>query len=281
MRTNYIININGVIGNEENSSISVLDKGFLYGDSVYDVTYAKEGHPIFLDEHIDRLWNSASLLDMHIAFNKNFLKAEVERTLKEVSFSLSYIRFIITRGQGDIDISSTPDKQNFVIIVKELAPYPQHMYQEGISLYLGERLRNDRKATDPNAKSGNYLNSVLAIREAKNKGFTDAIFKNSEGFIAEGTTFNLWLIKDGIIRTPHEDCGLLEGITRAKILSLGSEQLTVEKAFIKPEDLLDSDAVFISSTTKGIMPVAKINETKFDVNNDTLKTITKAYQKLT
>lgn len=263
------ININGVICNEENAKISVLDRGFLYGDSVYEVTYSQDSRFLFLDEHLDRLWNSASLLGMEIEYSRPKLIEEILKTARSSALEQAYVRVVITGGSGSIDLSrSSIGPQNLVIYVKERPLYPLEMYEKGINLKIVSRPRNDRRSLDPNAKSGNYLNNVLAIQEARKHGAYDAIMANINGEITEGSTFNIWMVKDGVVITPHENTGLLKGITRQKVIELcQAHAIELELGRFSAHDLYRADEVFITSSTKGIMPVSKVDGASFGVGN--------------
>ena len=256
-----IVNINGEISSPENAKISIFDRGFLYGDSVYEVTYSEDNVVLFFDEHLDRLYQSANLLNMHFFVSRDEIVAEVLKTLKASGLSRAYIRIIVTRGETQITLDPNVSvSNNLVIIVRPQAPYPQELYNEGLDLAIVSVLRNDKKATDPSAKSGNYLNNVMALAEAKRLGAMDAIMVNRDGNITEGSTFNIWAIKDGKIHTPPVKSGLLKGITRSKVLDICKRDgLPFDLNDFTPEFILNADEVFISSSTKGIMPVKKIN----------------------
>lgn len=255
------VNINGEICSADNAKISVFDRGFLYGDSIYEVTYGEDYHLIFLQEHLERLYHSASLLNMTIFLSKQTITEEILKTAKASKLKDLYLRIILTRGETEISLD--PNKSthnNFIIIAKPKTIHPPEYYRKGLSLFIPNILRNDIQATNPNAKSGNYLNNVMAMNEAKKNDADDAIMINQKGDITEGTTFNVWSIKDGHIYTPPVSSGLLRGITREKIIEICKDnQLSFEIKSLSQNELLDSDEVFICSSTRGIMPVYKIN----------------------
>ena len=256
------VNINGEICRPQDAMISIFDRGFLYGDSIYEVTYSEKGCLLFFEEHLDRLFNSAELLNMHIFLSREEIISEALKTLKASKLERAYIRIIITRGETAITLDPNSSfKNNFVIIVKPQPEYPIEMYEKGIKLFIASVQRNDVKAVNPNAKSGNYLNNVMAISEAKDKGYDDAIMVNKNGDITEGTTFNIWMVSKGVIYTPPKESGLLKGITRAKVIELcRKHNLELKVEAFGTNDILNADEIFITSSTKGIMAVSKIND---------------------
>ena len=256
-----LININGTISPPESAKISIFDRGFLYGDSIYEVTYSEDRCLLFFEDHLDRLFNSARLLDFHLFINRDTILTETLKTLAESDLPRAYVRIIITRGETPIGLDpSLSTENNLIIIVKPQPPWPEKLYQEGLYLTIASVLRNDIKSTNPNAKSGNYLNNVMAINEAKKMGADDAIMVNHEGKITEGTTFNIWMVKDGKVSTPKAESGLLKGITRKKILQICHDNnISCEEGIITPDDILNADEVFITSATKGVMPVSRLN----------------------
>lgn len=279
-----IVNINGDITHSAEAKISVFDRGFLYGDSIYEVTYTEDNSLLFFNEHLDRLYHSADLLGINIYRTREEITHEAIKTLKHSNYSRAYIRIIITRGESEIGLDPLLSFENsLVIIVKPLPEYPTKMYQKGLKILISSLKRNSKDALDPNAKSGNYLNNVMAIREARSQGFDDAIMINNTGFITEGTTFNIWAVKEGIIYTPPASAGLLKGITRQKIIEIAeTEKIELSFSDLTPEFLLKADEVFISSSTKGIMAVSTLGTTIFGNNlNDweMIKRLSHSYKK--
>lgn len=258
-------NINGVITKAKEAKVTVFDRGFLYGDSIYEVTYSENGYIIFFDEHMERLYNSARLLEMKVFLTREEITNQVLLTLKASGIRRAYIRIILTRGETEISLDPTISfKNNLVIIVKPLPEHPQEMYQNGLRLLISTIQRNDKRSVDPSAKSGNYLNNVMAINEAKTKGFDDALMVNAKGLITEGTTFNIWAIKNSTVYTPKAESGLLEGITREELIKIcAKEKIDLNICEITPDFILNADEVFITSSTRGIMSVAAIEKKSF------------------
>lgn len=253
--------INGEIFNKEEAKISIFDRGFLFGDSIYEVTISFNRKLLFFEEHLERLFNSAKLIKLELDYSKQDIIDNAKKLLKAFDEDNAYIRIIITRGIDEISLNPSDGiKQNLIMITKKAPFYSENLYTKGIYLNLVERRRNDRLALDPNAKSGNYLNNILAIKDAKVNNAYDAIMENADGNITEGTTFNIWYIKDKEVYTPHAKSGLLKGITRAKLLDFARDNnINVHETLCKKEDFYNADEVFITSSTKGIMPVFQLN----------------------
>jgi branched-chain amino acid aminotransferase len=258
-----VININGNILKPEDAKISVFDRGFLFGDSVYEVTDAINGSPIFMDEHLTRLWQSANKIDMPINFTRSKIIAEVQKTLKVLNTKRAYIRIVVTRGEGEITLDpQAAHNNNLVIITKELPENPKWWYQDGVEVIIAGIKRTSIESMDPAVKSGNYLNNILAFNEAIKSGAFDAVMLNHDGDITEGTTSNIWMIKDKKLFTPPLKAGLLGGITRAKVLELcHKEGFKVEEKNISPEEFKSADEAFLTSSTKRIVPIVKVDQT--------------------
>jgi branched-chain amino acid aminotransferase len=274
------VNINGEIIPASDAKISIFDRGFLYGDSIYEVTYGEDYHLLHFDEHIRRLKRSADLIGMNLFISEQEIIENTLNTLRSSHLKDCYVRIIITRGETEMSLDpNTSTKNNLIIIVKPKPIYPASLYQHGIKLAIVSVLRNDRKATNPSAKSGNYLNNVMAMAEAREKGFEDAIMINQNGNITEGTTFNVWMIRNGIIQTAPATSGLLEGITRQIILDLCEEQrLPCKIENFTPEDILKADEAFITSSTRGIIPVAQINDKLYSPKRPIIQNLTQYFQ---
>jgi branched-chain amino acid aminotransferase len=256
-----LININGVITGKEDAKVSVFDRGFLFGDSIYEVTLTYDKVLFKLDEHFDRLWESAESLALHISHSRKKLAHEINKTLKQLDEKRAYIRIIITRGEGLIGLDpNLATENNVIIICKPLPENPSWWYESGVEMIIANILRNPKESMDPSIKSGNYLNNVLAYAEAKKQGAFDAIMLNHDGFITEGTTNNIWMIKDGEIITPPLAAGLLSGITRQTLLELAvSKKMNVSEKNFTAEELYSADESFLTSSTKELVPIIKID----------------------
>lgn len=238
------------------ASVPILDHGFLFGDSVYDVVRTANGRPFMLTEHMDRLRRSAAM----IYFDPPWSDDEVAARLAQLHEALGgecYFRIIATRGPGPISLSPEGcDTPALYIIGRGLIRYPARMYQDGCSVAVVPRLRTDARALDPRAKTGNYLNNMLGLIEARKTGADDALFLNAEGLLTEAPTSNVWLVEGGRVVTPRLSAGLLPGITRDWLFEALAD---VEEADIDRARLDFADEVFLSGTVKGIMPVRTID----------------------
>ena len=253
------ININGDIQDE--AFISIFDHGFLFGDSVYEVVCTNQGKPCFLDEHLKRLYASASGISLKISHSPTEIKKQIQITLDSAKNHESYIRIIVTRGVGEVDIDpSSCFNPNIIILVKEIPQISIESYEKGISVALVSIKRNSRDSLNPAVKTGNYLNNVLARIEAKRMDAEDAIMGNSMGQLTEGTTSNLFFVKEGRLLTPIKECGILTGITREKIIQLANKNsIALKEGKWPSEDLFKAEEIFLSGTVKKIIPVTVLD----------------------
>lgn len=254
----FLININGQFFNEETAQISVFDRGFLYGDSVYEATRTFSRIPFHLEAHLDRLFLSAQKIELQPTLSKEEISTRILETIKASPHDNITLRIILTRGTN-IDLGLDPDlasANNLVIITKEIAPNPEWWLREGLAMIFYQK-KSTQKGSLP--KSGNYQENILAHKEALAQKAYDAIMLNHEGHVTEGTTSNIWIIKDGIIYTPPLSDGVLEGLTRKTLIEMATcEKIPLVEKSLTPNDVKDSDECFISSTTRNLVPVTKI-----------------------
>lgn len=256
------VHIAGRVCPPEEAKISVFDRGFLYGDSVYETIGTTYGRLFALSDHLVRLERSARRIGLRVP-----PRAEIERAIAETVAAAgnaeSRVRVILTRGAGklDLDPAAVDDTQLVVIVFPLGAPSPE-MYQNGVSVAVVSVHRNSPRAIDPAVKSGNYLNNVLALGEARRRsGAYEAVLCAADGSVAEGSTSNIFVVVGGEIRTPGLDVGILDGITRAKVLELcRANAIPLRETRISPEDLRGADEVFITSATRGALPVTTVDE---------------------
>ena len=253
------INFNGEIHDELN--ISVMDHGFLFGDSVYEVVSTLNNKLCFLDEHLDRLYASAEAISLKIPRDKEWFREQLMNTLLAAGNKESYVRIIVTRGVGEINIDpSSCEHPNIILMVMDVTEYSISCYEKGIQVALVSIKRNPRDALNPNVKTGNYLNNVLAKMEADKLGAQDAVMVNPWGFLTEGTTSNLFFVREGHILTPSLECGILSGITRLLVIQLAKENgFHVEEGKWPGEELSKADEIFLTGTLKKVMPVSHLD----------------------
>ncbi len=264
-------NVNGLITPAQEAKISILDRGFQYGDSIYEVTRTYDGVPFFLSEHFDRLENSARLARMKISQSRAKLTEEIRRTVAASQVQKGedvFIRYTISRGTGPLDLDPlTSPGTSFVILVKEVPPWKKSFYETGTTLAIPQILRNSPLALDPNIKSGNYLNNILAVAEAKEMGGDDALLLSLDGKLTEASNSNVAFVIDGALCTPlHEpttNTGNLKGITRTLISELCQKiQLPYAEKPLFPRDIQRATECFVSSATREVMPVQAILSNK-------------------
>jgi branched-chain amino acid aminotransferase len=257
-----IVSINQEIVNEESAKISIFDRGFLYGDSVYEVILTYNAKPFLIEEHLDRLWRSARSIGLEPKLSRDEITAEIKKGIKKLGHARQYIRFILTRGAGEISLDpAQSDGQNLIIIFKELPDNPVAWYENGVHVIIADTRRSPKSAIDPSIKSGNYLNNVMALKEAKEQGAFDAIMLNGEGQVSECTTSNIWIVKDKTLITPPLSAGLLGGITRAKLLNIAKEHnYNVKEEVFDVQTLYQANECFLTSSTKELVPITKIDQ---------------------
>jgi branched-chain amino acid aminotransferase len=259
------IYLNDQFVKEEAAMISVFDHGFLYGDGVYE-TIRSYGHKIFMrDQHIARLHRSAEAIGLTIPIPykawPDLLHDAMVRNQVGHAEQDAYLRITISRGAGDIGLDPalcpTP---TVVIMAKPLIPATPGLYETGVNLIVAKTRRNLPSALSPHIKATNFLNNILAKREAIAAGVFDSIFLNWEDYVTECTVSNLFFVKDGRLRTPSLDCGLLDGITRDIVIQLAREDgLSVDEGRFTAGDVSVSDECFLTNTSMEIMPVARVD----------------------
>lgn len=233
-------------------TVSFLDHGFLFGDSIYEVVRVYDKKLLGWADHRERLLRSAKRLWLNIEPMLPLIEKRTKEILQVLSEPNSAVRIVITRGIGPLHISTKScDKPQVYMAAWK---YEAHLHRSPVSLAFPKIHRNSRDALDPAIKSGNYLNSIIALREAQDLGADDAVMLNSQGELTELTTSNFGWIKSGEIFTPHENSGILLGITRKILL----EALSVKTGSYKVEDLQGADEVFALSTFKEVLPVKSI-----------------------
>jgi branched-chain amino acid aminotransferase len=253
--------LNGRLVTEKSAKISVFDHGLLYGDGVFEGIRAYNGRVFKLDEHIRRLYDSAKAIALQIPSEPRRMCADVVRTCAANKIKDGYIRLVVTRGVGSLGLNPYLCKEPQVIIIAaKIQLYPKKDYQEGLAIVTVGTTRNVPEAINPRIKSLNYLNNVLAKVEAINSGVIEAIMLNAQGYVAEATGDNVFVIRDGVLRTPPPWCGALEGITRNVVMDLARARgYRVEESVLSRYDLYTADEVFLTGTAAEIIGVVNID----------------------
>lgn len=256
-------NVDGVITPVEAAKISVMDRGFLYGDSIYEVFRTYDGVPYLYKEHMDRLDNSARLSQMRVSQTREFLTGEIKRTALAGGAARGqdvFVRLTITRGSGPFDLDPNKATQtSYVIVVKDTPAWNQKFYDEGVKLAIPTVRRNPTHALDPNIKGGNYLNNVLAVGEAVQLGADDALMCNMDGFVTEASNSNILFVVDGNVITPDAASGNLNGTTKNIVAKVCRDAgIPFEHTKVRIDDVREAAEAFIASATREVMPVKSI-----------------------
>jgi len=255
------IYVDGKYCDEKSARISVFDHGLLYGDGIFEGIRAYNGRVFKLKEHIDRLFCSAKaiLLNMPLS-HVEVMKAVIE-TCRQNKIQDGYIRLVVTRGVGTLGLNPNRCTDPSVIIIADkIQLYPRELYEKGMEIVTVATTRNLHSALNPAIKSLNYLNNVLAKIEANNAGCEEAVMLNAEGFVAECTGDNIFIVKAGALLTPPLSAGALYGITRGVVMELAqSDGVPVAEPNLTRYDLFNADECFLTGTGAELIPIVKID----------------------
>jgi branched-chain amino acid aminotransferase len=256
-----MIHLNGKLVPKEQAVVSVFDHGLLYGDGVFEGIRVYGGKVFRLKEHIDRLFRSARAITLDVGMTYDQLQNAVLDTLRANRLRDAYIRLVVTRGVGDLGLDPRKCPAPTVIIIADkIALYPEELYSKGLELATVSTRRNSVQSLNPNIKSLNYLNNILAKIEANLLKAPEAIMLNLEGFVAECTGDNIFFINGKRLVTPPTSAGALDGITRNCVIELADGVgLKAEEKLFTPFDLYTADEVFLTGTAAEVIPVIKID----------------------
>ena len=257
------IYVNGKFYEKKDAKISIFDHGLLYGDGVFEGIRAYRGRIFKLEEHLKRLYHSARAITLNIPLTVNELKSAVRETLRANELKDSYIRLIVTRGEGDLGLD--PRKcptATTIIIADKITLYPQELYQKGLDLVTVSTKRNISEALNPCIKSLNYLNNIMAKIEANRANAPEAIMLNKDGYVAECTGDNIFIVINQSLITPPCWAGALDGITRAVVMEIARKKLKIEvkEELFTPYNIYTSDEVFLTGTAAEVIPVTKVDD---------------------
>lgn len=253
--------INGKYYDEAKAKISVFDHGLLYGDGIFEGIRAYHGRVFKLQEHVDRLYHSAKALLLTIPMSPPEMMRAVVATCRKNRLRNGYIRLVVTRGVGTLGLNPNRCKQGSVIIIAgQIQLYPEAYYRNGLAIVTVPTVRNLHSALNPAIKSLNYLNNILAKIEANNAGVEEAVMLNAEGYVAECTGDNLFIVRDDEVLTPPLAAGALYGITRRVVMELAEEAgWRVREPNLTRYDLFNASECFLTGTGAEIVPVVKID----------------------
>ena len=261
------VNVNGRTSDQEHAVISVFDHGFLYGEGVYETLRTYNGQPFLFERHMQRLRRSAGMLALSVPLDDAAIDARFRETMRAAKLGdapdrEAYIRILVTRGIGELtyDPAATPDPSIVVIVKPHVAP-SREAFERGVTVALVPIVRNHPGSVNPLIKSNNLLNNALAMQEAFRRGGFEGVMRNYRGELAECTQSNLFIVKNGAALTPPVDAGLLPGITRAFLFEVGDERgIPVREAVLRDEDLFRADEAFLTSTTREVVPIVKVDD---------------------
>ncbi len=277
--------INGKLYPKEEAKVSVFDHGLLYGDGVFEGIRCYNGNIFKLEEHVDRLYDSAEAISLQIQLTRDQLKDAVVSTLKANNLKDSYIRLVVTRGVGKLGLDPfNCEASQLIIITDTIQLYSKELYENGLDAIIVQTIRNHSKALNPTIKSMNYLNNILAKIECLNAGAAEGIMLNTDGYVAECTGDNIFIVKDNEIITPPVSAGILIGITRNVVIELAKETgVTVKEEQMTQDDLFNADECFLTGTAAEIIAVASIDGRKIATGKPGKITLSllKKYQELT
>ena len=257
-----LVYIDGEYFPQEEAKISVFDHGLLYGDGVFEGIRSYKGRVFKLDEHLQRLYDSAKAIMLEIPISIEAMEEAVLETLRRNQLHDAYIRLVVTRGVGDLGLD--PDKcpvPTIFIIADKITLYPPNFYEDGLEIVTVSIRRNYAEAISPRIKSLNYLNNILAKIEGKQAGVEEVLMLNAEGYVVECSGDNIFFLKDNVIVTPPTHLGILEGVTRNTVIDLARELgITLEEKVFTRHDLYTAEECFLTGTAAEVIPVVKIDQ---------------------
>jgi branched-chain amino acid aminotransferase len=272
-----LVNLDGALVPPGAAVVSVFDRGFLYGDSVYEVVRTYGRRPFELDAHLARLARSAERIGFSPVWEAARTAAEIDRTLAAAraggpdpaepgaapwNVGEQYVRVVMTRGAGELGLDpALAVDPRAIVIVQPLRGPPARAYEDGVTACVVGVRHASAATVDPSAKTGAHLNHVLAVREARAQGAHEALLLDDRGQVTEGASSNVFAVRGGRVATPPLAAGILEGVTRGVVLALAREAgVAVDEVPLRPEDLAAADELFITSTVREIVPVTRLGE---------------------
>jgi branched-chain amino acid aminotransferase len=257
------VNVNGRVFDQEHAVISVFDHGFLYGEGVYETWRTYNGQPFLFDRHMRRLRNSSGMIALAVPLTDEQLDARCRETIRAAALDEeAYVRVLVTRGIGELsyDLTGCPSPSIVVIVKPHVAPPPE-VYDRGVKVAIVPIIRNHPGTVSPLIKSNNLLNNALAMQEAVRRGAFEGVMRNYRGELAECTTANLFIVKNGEVLTPPLDAGLLPGITREFVLEIGADKaIPVRETVLHDADLFGADEAFLTSSTRELVPIVQADD---------------------
>jgi len=258
---NLKIYIDGNFYDQSEAKVSVFDHGLLYGDGVFEGIRFYHDRVFRLDEHIDRLWDSAKAIALEIPMSRSEVIAAALETIRQNDLHDGYIRLLITRGVGSLGLS--PDscrRPSVIIIAATITLYPEELYRKGLTMVTCATRRISPAALSPRIKSMNYLNNILAKIEAQEAGAAEGLMLNEQGYVAECTGDNLFIVKGDQIWTPPLNAGLLKGVTRDVVFELAEKtQLPIQERELTRYDVYTAEECFLTGTAAEVIPAVQLD----------------------
>jgi branched-chain amino acid aminotransferase len=247
---------------QETATVPVLDRGFLYGDAIFETVAAYGGTIFRLDQHLDRFMRSAELLGIEPPVDRDGITGMLYECLARNAMADAVLRFSASRGRSErgLDASACVDP-TFLILCFAPRVHPAEMLEQGAHVTVSSVRRTPAAALSPLAKTANFVNNILAYNEATARGAHEAVMLNMDGALAEGTVSNLFVVRGGEVRTPSLACGIMAGITRAAAIEAAShEGIGVHEAVLSVDEFHTADEAFYTNTTVTIMPIGRVDE---------------------
>jgi branched-chain amino acid aminotransferase len=252
--------VNGRLQRAREARVSIFDRGLLYGDGIFETVRIYNGHPFLLKDHLRRLQRSARSIGLRLPHSAAWFRRQMASVVKTNRLHDAIVRLTITRGTGPAGLDPPSVVCPTVILfARPFAGHPDARIHRGLRVVIAGIRRAPLSAVPPHAKSLNYLIGILAKRNASSRGADDALLLSSEGHMCEGTTSNLFFVRDGVLYTPSPRTGLLEGITRRVILHLARRLgIPVRQGLFLPRELQTADELFLTNTSYEVMPVTRV-----------------------
>lgn len=260
-KNELLVYLNGEFLPKSEAKISVFDHGLLYGDGVFEGIRSYNCLVFKLKEHLSRLYESAHTIMLQMPMTQEQLTEAIIETLRQNSLRDSYVRVVVTRGTGDLGLDPAKCKKATIFIIADsIVLYPESFYRNGMDIITVPTVRNLPEAVNPAVKSLNYLNNIMAKIEAKNSNYQEALMLNRDGYVAECTGDNIFIVKNGILQTPAAYVGVLRGITRQAIMDLAlRNDIPCQERVLTRHDLFNADEAFLTGTAAEVIPVVKID----------------------
>lgn len=256
-----MVYVNGQLVPKEEAKVSVFDHGYLYGDGVFEGIRVYSGRIFRLEEHIGRLYDSAKAICLKMPMPPEEMAQVCVKTCRANVIRDGYIRLVVSRGEGDLGLNPNKAKEPTVVCIADgIQMYPKELAERGLNIITAATRRSYGEVLSPQVKSCNYLPNIMAVIEALNAGAQEAVCMSREGYVTECTGDNIFMVKDGTLKTPHPSCGILQGITRGAVLQLAQRMgIPIKEDFLTRFDIYTAQEVFLTGTAAEVVPVTRID----------------------